>query len=128
MGIALSTEREASLGLHLLYKRCIRFMPGANQSMFTVYAFDHTQYGSTDYAEDFPAPFVVKDEDSGTTATVGKSLGKTSNDSGQPPGTTTRRDAHVLAGTLDGKYIHVIDRIQNLVEVFDSYEGACRFV
>merc|ERR1711982_167339 len=41
---------------------------------------------------------------------------------GQIPGTTTRRDAHGIAAV--SKYIHVVDRIQNVVEVFniDTYK------
>ena len=48
------------------------------------------------------------------------SVGPGSNDSGQKPGTTTRRDSHGTVATVDGKYVHTVDRIQNVVEVFDS--------
>ena len=39
---------------------------------------------------------------------------------GQLPQSSTRRDAHGLWPTIDGKYIHINDRIQNVVEVFDA--------
>ena len=96
---------------------------GADQSMFTVYAFDPSQYSTGDYQENMPAPIVVMDHQG--TATGGKAATDAAklvetDESGQLPGTTTRRDAHDAAGTLDGKYVHVIDRIQNVIEVFDS--------
>jgi len=95
---------------------------GATQSMFTLYAFDPTLYSAaTGYSEEnSPVPVTVYDDEVDTTATGGKTMGNATNDSGQIPGTTTRRDAHDVAGTLDGKYVHVVDRIQNTVDVFDS--------
>ncbi|KAG7337184.1 hypothetical protein IV203_017387 [Nitzschia inconspicua] len=38
------------------------------------------------------------------------------NESGQLPGVSTRRDSHGMAVT--GNYIHVVDRIQNVIETF----------
>jgi len=93
---------------------------GATQSMFTIYAFDPALYNNgTEYQENMPEPTLVFDDESGT-ATGGKTTGDAENTSGQLHGTTTRRDAHDLTGTLDQKYVHVVDRIQNVVEVFDS--------
>jgi DNA-binding beta-propeller fold protein YncE len=40
--------------------------------------------------------------------------------SGQLPSKTTRRDSHGMVVTLNGKYVHTLDRIQNTVEVFDA--------
>jgi hypothetical protein len=96
---------------------------GADQSMFALYAFDPSMYVSADYQENTPEPNLVYNDEVDTTATGGKTVGDPTNDSGQIPGTTTRRDAHDLAGTLDGKYVHVVDRIKNVVEVFDSQTG-----
>lgn len=44
----------------------------------------------------------------------------TSNPSGQLPGVSTRRDSHGVSATVDGKYIHMTDRIQNVIDVFDA--------
>ena len=33
---------------------------------------------------------------------------------------TTRRDSHGAEATIDGRYLHVADRIQNVMEVFDT--------
>ena len=38
----------------------------------------------------------------------------------QLPASTTRRDSHGMAATIDRRYIHVVDRIQNRIEVFDT--------
>jgi hypothetical protein len=62
--------------------------------------------------------------DAGNTATGGSQFGDTANLTGQLPGVTTRRDSHGMAATVDGQYVHTVDRIQNVVEVFDvdTYE------
>ena len=39
------------------------------------------------------------------------------------PGESTRRDMHDLAGTVDGKYFHVVDCIQDVIDIFDTKSG-----
>ena len=93
---------------------------GADASTFTMYRLSDNAFGSTANAPNSPAPTLVF-KDASNTATGGnvESL-IASNTSGQLPGTTTRRDAHGTASTLDGRYVHNVDRIRNLVEVFDT--------
>lgn len=81
--------------------------------MWALFAFDSSQFDGTSnpdpsYAFEFPG-----------TATGGRTEGTESDDSGQVVGITTRRDAHDLVGTPDGKYVHVLDRIQDVIDVFD---------
>lgn len=60
-------------------------------------------------------------KDKTNTNTLGNIDGSnSSNDSGQLPTSTTRRDSHGSIVTVDGRYIHVADRVQNLMEVFDT--------
>jgi len=60
-------------------------------------------------------------QDKGNTKTIGNTEGADSaNPTGQVPGITTRRDSHGLVATLNGKYIHTVDRIQNVVVVIDT--------
>ncbi|MEA2080729.1 MAG: hypothetical protein U9P00_12925 [Pseudomonadota bacterium] len=106
---------------------------GLTQSTFTQYTFDDTAYSSVQ-APDMPAPLTVyKDtftEDIDGTGANTHTLGNLDgpggnvnamvNDTGQLPGVSTRRDAHGMARTVDGKYIHTVDRIQNVAEVFDT--------
>jgi len=98
---------------------------GATQSTFTQYSLDDTMFGDTPNGQNVPMPVKVF-QDLDNTSTIGSSVGPGSNDSGQKPGTTTRRDSHGSVATIDGKYVHTVDRIQNVVEVFDSatYERA----
>ena len=92
---------------------------GSDQSTFTVYLLDDTKF-ETPNMQNAPMPRKVF-QDPGNTRTLGNVEGPHErNDSGQIPGNTTRRDAHGMAATLDGKYVHVVDRIQNVVEVFDT--------
>ena len=95
---------------------------GADQSMFAVFAFDDTLYSSgISNAENSPLPEVVFDDSSNTQ--TGGNINPNSplvDESGQLPGETTRRDSHGEEVTKDGKYLHVVDRIQNVVEVFDT--------
>jgi len=91
---------------------------GSDQSVFLVYSFDDTKYNTLN-KENFPMPVKVF-QDHGNTLTSGNANGPAKNDSGQKPGVTTRRDSHGVAATLDGKYVHIVDRIQNNVEVFDT--------
>lgn len=92
---------------------------GFDQSAFAVYSLDDTKFTSV-MPQNTPMPTqIFKDA---TNTNTGGNLGgtSTSNGSGQMPGTTSRRDAHGIAATLSGQYIHVVDRIQNVVEVFDT--------
>ena len=94
---------------------------GATQSIFTLYTFNDGDYTNTNNPENTPAPVLVfKDETN--TATGGNSSGLLANETGQLPGITTRRDAHGMARTLDGAYVHTVDRLRNVVEVYDSVE------
>ena len=93
---------------------------GATQSMFAVWAFDDDSFKQGPLPENTPSPDLVF-EDTGNTLTGGNLNGVKSSDmSGQLPGFTTRRDSHGMDSTLDGQYLHVVDRIQNKMEVFDT--------
>lgn len=89
---------------------------GATWSTFTVYRLDDTQFGG---GAGQPAVELVY-ADEGNTATGGNASGEAANNSGQLPGQTTRRDSHGMDVTVDGAYMHVVDRIQNVMEVFDT--------
>lgn len=93
---------------------------GATWSTFTMYTIDDSRFRRRRAApENTPAPVEVF-RDATNTATGGSMSGAPSNTSGQLPNITTRRDAHGAIRTLDGRYVHNVDRIQNNVEVFDS--------
>jgi hypothetical protein len=97
---------------------------GAVQSAFTLYAFDDTLFSSAysggSTLQNVPAP-VQAFKDPNNTNTGGNVDNLATQDaSGQLPQTSTRRDAHGLWNTIDGKYIHINDRIQNVIEVFDA--------
>lgn len=93
---------------------------GATQSTFTLYSLDDTMFGdATPNAQNTPMPVKIF-QDPDNTSTIGNSVGPSTNESGQKPGKTTRRDSHGTVATLDGKYVHTVDRIQNVVEVVDS--------
>ncbi len=98
---------------------------GATQSTMTIYAIDDTAVAAGNPANT-PTPILVyRDEDdsdgnAANTATIGATTGAASISDGQLPGVTTRRDAHGMARTLDGAYIHQADRLQNVVEVIDT--------
>jgi hypothetical protein len=101
---------------------------GATQSTFTMYNIDDSAItGVMD--PNLPTPNeVYKDIDdtdgnAANTATIGNTIGPASNDTGQLPGITTRRDAHGMTRTVDGAYIHNVDRVQNIVEVFSTTPG-----
>ena len=97
---------------------------GATQSTFTMYTIDDTGFGSSANAPNTPAPTEIY-KDPTNTSTIGNVGGSGPvNNTGQIPGTTTRRDAHGMARTLSGSHIHNVDRIQNIVEVFDTSTGA----
>jgi hypothetical protein len=92
---------------------------GADQSTFTVFTLDDSQFGSTSNAPNTPVPTLVY-KDAANTATIGNLLGEAVNATGQLPGLTTRRDSHGMAITLSEAYVHTVDRIQNNVEVFHT--------
>ncbi|WP_173195941.1 hypothetical protein [Parvularcula mediterranea] len=96
---------------------------GATWSTFTMYRLDDTAFSLEPNPINSPEPEVIF-RDSGNTATGGALAGAGPNGSGQLPGISTRRDAHGVAVTVDGAYIHNVDRIQNNVEVFDTVTGA----
>jgi len=92
---------------------------GATQSTFTMYTLDDTAFEQTN-RENSPAP-ILAFKDASNTNTIGNLDGTiTSNLTGQVPGVTTRRDAHGAAVTTNKKWVHNVDRIQNLVEVFNT--------
>ena len=94
---------------------------GFDQSTFGLYVFDDTLFSSSgSVLQNFPAP-IQAFKDPGNTNTGGNVESVMDNDgSGQLPQTSTRRDAHGLGPTIDGKYVHINDRIQNVIEVFDA--------
>ena len=91
---------------------------GATQSVMTIYAIDDSAIAAGN-APNVPTPALIY-RDATNTATGGATMGDASNLTGQIPGMTTRRDAHGMARTLDGAYIHQADRVQNVVEVIDT--------
>lgn len=94
---------------------------GATWSVFDVYVLDDNAYSFTQTPNTpLPTP-VFADPDN--TATGGRVAGPSENSTGQLPGFTTRRDAHGAVTTTDGSYVHIADRIQNVVEVFDALTG-----
>ncbi|WP_264324689.1 hypothetical protein [Romeriopsis navalis] len=92
---------------------------GATQSAFTIYRLDDRAFSQPN-SPNTPAPQVVF-KDATNTKTIGNLTGAASNETGQRPGETTRRDSHGMARTLAGRYVHTVDRIQNTVEVFDTF-------
>ena len=92
---------------------------GATWSTFTMYRLDDSGFQAGPNPPNLPAPQVVF-RDEGNTATGGAQDGPPANATGQLPGVTTRRDAHGTAVTRSGSHIHNVDRIQNVVEVFDT--------
>jgi hypothetical protein len=88
---------------------------GTTQSMWALFAFDSSNFDRNNTNPDPSFKFEFPG-----TATGGRVEGDPTNESGQIPGISTRRDAHDLAGTVDGKYVHVIDRIQDVLDVFDT--------
>lgn len=99
---------------------------GEPMSIFGVYTVDDSAIaaaaaaGNT-LAENTPAINSVF-KDPGNTAHAGNNAAgaPATNTTGQVPGITTRRDAHGMIPTLDQKYLHVVDRIQNKMEVFET--------
>jgi hypothetical protein len=93
---------------------------GLTQSTYAVYVLPHSAFpfAPGHNPENQPLPVVViKDPTNTVTNGNHDHSGPPSNDTGQIPGTTTRRDAHGVVATVDEKYVHTGDRIQNKVEV-----------
>ncbi len=102
--------------------------PGAGnvQSTFTVYTIEDDAF-EMPQAENTPLPTIVfkdidtTDGNAANTATIGNIEGDPNpNTTGQLPGITTRRDSHGMARTLSGRYVHTVDRIQNVVESINT--------
>jgi len=93
---------------------------GATQSVFTMYVLNDSDFGGEHLPENTPAPLTAFKDATNTTTGGDLDGSAPANTSGQLPGITSRRDAHGTAATLDGRYIHNVDRIQNVVEVFDT--------
>ncbi|MEM1368837.1 MAG: hypothetical protein AAGG02_12640 [Cyanobacteria bacterium P01_H01_bin.15] len=97
---------------------------GANQSTFTLYTLDTEALGTTEANKpNSPKPAVIFKDDTNT-ATIGNATGPETNETGQLPGQTTRRDSHGMAKTLANTHVHTVDRIQNNVEVINVETGA----
>lgn len=96
---------------------------GATQSTFTLYAFEEALFSANLNSapiQNYPMPIQVF-KDSTNTNTIGNVDGIIdSNLSGQMPNKSTRRDSHGGWATIDSKYVHIADRIQNVIEVFDA--------
>lgn len=96
---------------------------GAEQSTFTLYSFnDEMVSRNVNFSpkQNFPMPIQVF-KDPTNTNTLGNVDGTRNSDlSGQLPNKSMRRDSHGAFKTIDGRYIHIVDRIQNVMEVFDS--------
>ena len=94
---------------------------GSDQSTFAVFSFDDTKYSGIDVnPENRPMPERIY-QDKTNTKTIGNTEGASEkNPTGQIPGTTTRRDSHGMSVTTNGEYLHVFDRIQNIVETFNT--------
>lgn len=98
---------------------------GATQSTFTMYKLttNYPDAGGPSYPENFPRPRTLF-KDPGNTATIGNLSGPASNGTGQlPDGSSTRRDAHGMIATVQGHYIHNVDRVQNNVRVYNTANG-----
>ena len=91
---------------------------GATQSTFTMYTIADT-FTDTPNAPNTPAPTLVF-RDPTNTNTLGNPTGAGANNTGQIPGTTTRRDAHGATRLNFGSHVHNADRVQNVVEVFNT--------
>lgn len=95
---------------------------GATQSNFAIWSFENTDYllGAGSFQpENSPMPVLIF-EDPGNTATLGNLNGPPSVNDGQLPGETVRRDSHGATPTVDGKYVHTVDRIQGEGYVFNT--------
>jgi hypothetical protein len=95
---------------------------GATQSNFAIWEFENTDFLTGEsQPENFPVPIVVFEDVDGNTATLGNQNGQNvAIEDGQLPDETVRRDSHGATPTVDGKYVHTVDRIQGEVYVFDT--------
>lgn len=94
------------------------------ESMFAVMSFDDDDFKEEVNNENSPSPnLLYRDANDspfiGYCKNGGSSCTQQEDPSGQVPGLTTRRDAHGLIVTKDGKFLHVSDRVQNTMEVFE---------
>ncbi|MBE9032811.1 hypothetical protein IQ266_24040 [filamentous cyanobacterium LEGE 11480] len=90
---------------------------GATQSVFTIYTLNDRAIRSGALPNTPPIVF----KDASNTNTGGNSAGTTNmHGTKQKTGVTTRRDAHGMARTLSGMYIHTVDRLRNNIEVFNT--------
>lgn len=97
---------------------------GVVQSVFSMYRVttNFPDAGNA-YPENFPRPRTIfKAADN--TAHGGNLTGAASNLTGQLPGITTRRDAHGAIGTVNGHYVHNVDRTQNTATSFNVATGS----
>ncbi|KNC76682.1 hypothetical protein SARC_10828 [Sphaeroforma arctica JP610] len=96
---------------------------GKDQSMFAVWSFDDEAYVDADsLCENDPMPTLVYQDEATNTKTGGNTMGADVADTtGQLPGQSTRRDSHGMAVSVDGNYVQGVDRIQNVIEVFDVF-------
>lgn len=93
--------------------------PGATQSVFGLSLFDEAAFMNGHRPENDPIPATVF-RDERNTLTGGNLIGPSESDmSGQMPGITTRRDSHGVVVTKNGRFAHVVDRLQNVIESFD---------
>lgn len=95
---------------------------GATQSNFALWSFDNAAFlgiGDTPLPENYPVPELIY-EDPLNTASLGNLDGVPLIEDGQLPGVSTRRDSHGSTSTVDGKYVHVVDRIQGEVFVVQT--------
>jgi hypothetical protein len=97
------------------------FICSLNCKMFALWAFDEEGYPAVPQGQNTPLPDVVF-QDPGNTATGGNLVGLLENTSGQKVGESTRRDSHGATAVTRyyTSYIHITDRIQGNVEVFDA--------
>lgn len=94
---------------------------GSSQSTFGVYAFDDTGFDVNAMPMQNTPMAMQVFKDPTNTNTIGNIDGtRTMDSTGQLPNQTTRRDSHGMGRSIDGKYLHVADRIQNVIEVFDT--------
>ena len=93
---------------------------GATQSTFSIWTLDDAQLAAGPNPPDTPLAVPVFVDSATNTATGGSQTGEPSNLTGQLPGITSRRDSHGMVATVDGRYVHTVDRIGNVVEVIDT--------
>ncbi len=99
---------------------------GAPRSTFAVYTVNDSVISQAAksgmlLAENFPPINTVFKDPTNTSPSGNIAAGAPAeNLTGQLPGISTRRDAHGMIETLDDRYVHVVDRIQNTMDVYDA--------